>query len=293
MHEPRPEQAAQRGGMSPTALAQALRGNLAAIVQACLRRDPEQRYASADALANDLKAWLDDRPIAAVPLSRGERGKLWLRRNRLLAASIGAVTVALLAGTGVALWQASEARAQARIAERQSANARAALTFLTDTLAGAAPDQRLDSKVSVRDLLAHARGKLDAREGIAPAVRQPIQRMLGNLHASLGDLPTAIALYEAGLKGVDAQGREDALSLAGDLSNYAMTLGALERGKDALAAYERAAALRRARVAYGRGARDGAAARSRARRPRVKSPPDGVHTTASATERCSLPRAAR
>ena len=239
------EQASLRGGLTPASLARALRGNLAEIVQACLRRDPEQRYASADALANDLRAWLDDRPIAAVPLSRGERAKLWLKRNRVLAASAGAVAVALLAGTGVALWQANEARAQARLAERQSANARAALTFLTDTLAGAAPDQRLDSKVSVRDLLTHARGKLDAREGIEPAVRQPIQRMLGNLHASLGDLPTAIGLYEAGLKGVDAKGREDALSLADDLSNYAMTLGALERGKDALAAYERAAALRR------------------------------------------------
>ena len=62
-----PEQAALRGGLTPASLSRALRGNLAEIVQACLRRDPDQRYASADALANDLKAWLDDRPIAAVP----------------------------------------------------------------------------------------------------------------------------------------------------------------------------------------------------------------------------------
>ena len=66
-------------------MSRALRGNLAEIVQACLRRDPDDRYASADALANDLKAWLDDRPIAAVPLSRGARLQLWLRRNRALA----------------------------------------------------------------------------------------------------------------------------------------------------------------------------------------------------------------
>ena len=239
------EQAALRGGLSPRSLARALRGNLAEIVHACLRRDPDDRYASADALAHDLKAWLDDRPIAAVPLSRGARLRLWLRRNRALAASIAAVTIALLAGTGVALWQAREAREQARIAEQQSANARAALTFLTDTLAAAAPDQRLDANVNVRSLLERARAKLDAREGIEPAVRQPIQRMLANLHATLGDLPTALTLYEAGLKGVDAQGHEDALALADDLANYAMTLGALERGKESLAAYQRAARLRR------------------------------------------------
>ena len=75
-----PDLAAQRGGMTPAALARALRGNLAQIVQACLRRDPDARYASADALGNDLRAWLDDRPIAAAPLSRGERGTLWPRR---------------------------------------------------------------------------------------------------------------------------------------------------------------------------------------------------------------------
>ena len=85
------EQAALRGGLNPASLARALRGNLAQIVQACLRRDPDARYASADALANDLRAWLDDRPITAVPLSRGERGTLWLRRNRVLAAAIAAV----------------------------------------------------------------------------------------------------------------------------------------------------------------------------------------------------------
>src|SRR5690606_23699636 len=107
-------------------------GSLAAIVQACLRRDPEQRQASADALASDLRAWLDDRPIATLPLSRGQRARLWLRRNRALAASIAAVSLALLAGTGVALWQANAAREQARIAQRESESARASLQFLTD-----------------------------------------------------------------------------------------------------------------------------------------------------------------
>ncbi len=99
------EQAAHRGGHSPASLARALRGSLAQVVQACLRRDPEARYASADVLANDLRAWLDDRPISAVPLSRTDRARLWLRRNRGIATAVGVVVVALFAGTGVALWQ--------------------------------------------------------------------------------------------------------------------------------------------------------------------------------------------
>ena len=124
-----PTQAALRGGLTPTALSRALRGSLSDIVQACLRRDPEQRYASAEALANDLKAWLDNRPIAAVPLSRRIRTRLWFKRNRLLAATIGMVALALLAGTGLALWQAREARVQARLAEQQRNLALACLLY--------------------------------------------------------------------------------------------------------------------------------------------------------------------
>ena len=105
-----PVESATARGHTPGSLARALRGNLSAIVHACLRREPEARYASAEVLANDLRAWLDDRPVVAARLGRGERARLWLRRNRMLAASGCAILLALVAGTGVALWQAHEAR---------------------------------------------------------------------------------------------------------------------------------------------------------------------------------------
>ncbi|MGV8923943.1 MAG: protein kinase domain-containing protein [Thermomonas sp.] len=237
------EHAAQRGGHSPASLARALRGNLAEVVQACLRRDPETRYASADALSGDLRAWLDDRPIAAVRLSRRERSRLWLRRNRGLAASMAAIAIALLTGTGVALWQAHEARTQARIAERESASARASLAFLTDTLSAAAPEQAMATEVSVRQLLDKARGQLD-HGTLDPQVRQSIQRMLGHLYSSLGEPKTAADMFEAGLQSAQPDNRNDAIALAADLDDQAKVLAVLERGKQSLAAAQRAVALR-------------------------------------------------
>ena len=239
-----PQQAALRGGLTPDGLSRALRGNLAAIVQACLRRDPEQRYASADALASDLRAWLDDRPIAAVPLSRRHRARLWLRRNRLLAVAAAAVALALLAGTAVALWQASEARDQARIAQRESENARAALAFLTDTLAAAAPGQAMSTDVSVRQLLDKARAQLDKKH-LQPGTRGSIQRLLGNLYGALGEATISAGLFETGLRGARPTNREEALALAMDLDGYAGVLATLERGKESLATAQRAMALRR------------------------------------------------
>lgn len=237
------EQAALRGGLSPASLSRALRGSLADIVQACLRRDPEQRYASADALATDLRAWLDDRPITAVRLSRGARAKLWLRRNRMLAASAGAVLLALLAGTGVALWQAREARMQARIAQGESESARASLQFLTDTLAAAAPEQAMATEVSVRQLLDKARLQLE-RHQLRPESQRSLQRLLGTLYQSLGELKVAAALFDAGLAGAQPRDRSEALALARDMDTYAVVLNGMERCKESLALAERVQALR-------------------------------------------------
>nr|WP_273544258.1 serine/threonine-protein kinase [Luteimonas saliphila] len=231
-------------GHAPRSLARALRGNLAAIVHACLRREPDTRYASAEALANDLRAWLDDRPVVAARLGRGERVRLWLRRNRVLAASAAAVFAALLAGTGVALWQAHEAREQARIAGRESANAREALAFLADTLGAAAPEQALSREVGVRELLDKARTQLDQRTAIDPQVRQPVQRMLGRLYQSMNDNQVAVQLFAEGLAGIEPARREEALALADDLVAYSDALGFLERNAEAFAVAEQAVALR-------------------------------------------------
>lgn len=239
------EQAAQRGGLTPQSLSRALRGNLAQIVQACLRRDPEARYASADALANDLRAWLDNRPIAAVRLSRGERAKLWLRRNRVLAAASAAALAALLLGTTVALWQAHVAREQARIAQRENASATAAMQFITNTFASTSPEQSLQSDVKLRQLVERAQAELNKQGAVDPQVRQPVQRMLGRLYFSLDDKRRAAQMLQAGTRGVQPRSRTEALALADDLVIEAIALDALERYPETLAASDRAVALRK------------------------------------------------
>jgi len=237
--------AAARRGESPESLARALDGSLGAIVHACLRRDPASRYASIEALGNDLRAWLDDRPVSAASPGRAQRTRLWLRRNRALAASVTAVLCALVAGTGIALWQAHEAREQARIAERESASARAVMAFLSDTLAAASPDQAMDTEVSVRQLLDHARVELDKRGAVDPQVRQPVQLMLGNLYHSLGDMKIAAQLLEAGFEGVEPGNAQDAAVLSDLLASYSAALNGMGRGKESLGLAERAAQWQR------------------------------------------------
>ncbi len=231
-------QAAARGVDDARVLAKTLRGSLGAIVASCLRRDPAARYATVDALADDLRRWLENRPVLAREAGTGERARLWLRRNRLLAASIVAVSLALVVGTGLSLWQAREAR-------RESAKTRESLQFLADTLAAAAPEQALNSEISVRQLLDSARRQLEQRGSVDPQVRQPVQRMLGRLYYSVGEPRLGVQMMEAGTQGVEPEDRATALALADDLVIYSDALATTERDPESLAVSERAAALRR------------------------------------------------
>ncbi len=100
-------------------------GDLDNIVCKALSREPERRYASAVALAEDIQRFRDGRPIAARPDTFGYRMGKFVRRHR---GSVGASLLALLAlliGFGSALWQADVARTQARLAEAQRVRAEA------------------------------------------------------------------------------------------------------------------------------------------------------------------------
>ncbi len=64
--------------------------DLETICARCLERDPNLRYATAAALAEDLDRWLEQRPISARPISPPMRFYRWTRRNPILATSLGA-----------------------------------------------------------------------------------------------------------------------------------------------------------------------------------------------------------
>jgi tetratricopeptide (TPR) repeat protein len=70
--------------------------DLETIVLKATARDPDRRYPTAAALAEDLQRFLDDRPIRARRATALERGWRWCRRNRALAALAATALAALL-----------------------------------------------------------------------------------------------------------------------------------------------------------------------------------------------------
>src|SRR6185436_18666374 len=61
----------------------------------CLEKDPARRYATAEALANDLEHWLRQEPIHARPAGLGLRTRRWIARNRLATALIFSVAIGM------------------------------------------------------------------------------------------------------------------------------------------------------------------------------------------------------
>jgi WD40 repeat protein/tRNA A-37 threonylcarbamoyl transferase component Bud32 len=96
----------------PGALQRQVDRDLETICLKCLEKDPQRRYASADALAEDLERWLRNEPIQARPSSTWAHLVKWAKRKPAIAALIGAVAGVALLGCAVSLWYARDARQQ-------------------------------------------------------------------------------------------------------------------------------------------------------------------------------------
>src|SRR6266566_999639 len=78
--------------------------DLETIVARCLESDPNARYQSAEALAEDLEHWLRHEPIRARRTGVFTRGQKWVRRNPTTTVLVASL-VALAAVVGAVLWE--------------------------------------------------------------------------------------------------------------------------------------------------------------------------------------------
>lgn len=163
----------------PPAQAKLLRGDLDAILDKALSVEPERRYATVEAMAADLQRHLDGQPVLAQRQSRAYRLRKFIGQHTWEVGAVTAVSVAVLAGLGVAVWQASVARGEALRAQQVKA-------FLASTLQQAGPRQGLGGAVLATDLLALAGARIDRELSTDPAAAAELGVIIGHGLSSLG-----------------------------------------------------------------------------------------------------------
>lgn len=110
-----------RSFSSARQLSNALRGELDAIALMALRREPERRYGSAQALSDDIRRYLKRERVQARPDTLSYRIRSTVRRQPTLVASAAVALVVVLGGSMFALNQARAIRAEAARSERVGA----------------------------------------------------------------------------------------------------------------------------------------------------------------------------
>lgn len=219
-----------------TALSQRLRGDLDAILNQALKKRAAERYVSVDALAQDWRRHLEGQRVLARPDGWLYRVSRLARRYRvpmtvaivgaaILALGIGAgatalVIAALVAGIGVASWQARSAALARDQALRTVERAEAVTGFLNTLLTDAA---RGGQAFTAQQLLQRSEQLIEREFPGGGEVHAVVLSMIGTTLQTLGNPAEAIRLHERAV----AAGRasEDA-SLRDSLqANWALSIG--------------------------------------------------------------------
>src|SRR5262249_39315747 len=277
------EQVRSHDPVSPSRLRPKLPCDLVTICLKCLQKEPHRRYATAKALAEDLRHFLTGEPIRARPIGLGEKAWKWSRRRPALTAlalvSLAAAASLVAGGVwhtvqmGQALEDARQAEAhadqerrkaeglqqQAELAAQQARDSAATALTVADFLAGifqAFEPTGLRSYgfrsggKSVADETAREildRGALRVRTDLKnePVIQAAMMDILGNVYRSLGEYDRAGELRKEGLAIRQRHFGEEHLDIAASLFHLGWLHHDLGSYEEAEQLYDKALAIRR------------------------------------------------
>jgi len=158
--------------VAPPGESKALRGDVDTIVLKALKKTPQERYATAHALAEDIERFLDRRPVLAQPDSWRYVARKFVGRNKIAVTAAVLVFLAIVAGGATAMWEARAANAEKERAQQ-------ARKFLTSVLQNANPYTATVQPRTVEDWLVQEGAAVDERTDLSPELRIEALTILG------------------------------------------------------------------------------------------------------------------
>ena len=171
-----------------------LKGDLDAILNKALKKSPVERYASIDAFAQDITRHLQHQPVSAQPDRLAYRLKKFLARYTLQVAAGTLVFVAVLAGSGIALWQARQAQLEAARAEQVK-------EFVLAIFDSADTDSGAGAATTAVDLLTSARRRVETELANRPQIAAELMTAIGSSLLGQGRTDNAAEILKNRLRG--------------------------------------------------------------------------------------------
>jgi serine/threonine-protein kinase len=200
--------ARETGGPAERRRARQIAGDIDNILLKALSKEPEQRYASVEALALDLRRYGEGQPVQARPQSLVYRGRKYLKRHALTVGLALGITSVLAVALTVVSWQARRATAEATRAEAMQ-------DFVVALFENSGDDG--DQVVDVRSLLVSGEQRADAELAMQPQARAELLGLIARLRAGLGDSDEVLQLLDR---------QQALLAILGDAAPAALRLEA-------------------------------------------------------------------
>src|SRR6185369_16129982 len=170
-----------------------LAGDLDNIVLRAMHREPELRYPSAAALAEDVERYLEDRPVEARPDAWTYRIGKFARRN---AGSLAATSVVLVSLVALVTFYTARLTAERDVAERERATSASVSQFMREVFRVADPSSARGNSVTVREVLDAAVKRIDTDLHAEPRLRTQLLMSMGQAYNGLGLWDQARQLLE-------------------------------------------------------------------------------------------------
>jgi len=231
-------------GLSASKLISTLEGDLDWIIMMALEKEKSLRYQTANALAVDIRRYLNNRPTFASPPSATYRIKKFVRRNRsgVVAAALLATAVLMgIVGTTIGMVRAQNAQ---KVAKTEAETARQVSDFMVGLFDVSDPSEARGNTITAREILDRGVQKIEGGLADQPATQAKLLNTMGRVYKELGLYTAARPLLEKSLSTMqlidNGPGQEEAVVLD-DLGGLLRVSGDFEGARIHL---ERALAIR-------------------------------------------------
>ncbi|MGH8040711.1 MAG: protein kinase domain-containing protein [Rudaea sp.] len=210
------ESVATARSSTPERLRRNLRGDLDTITAKSLKKNPAERYAGVQALADDVRRHLDHQPIAARADSTIYRTRKFVRRHWVGVAVSLALLLVVSISAVVLIWEARQTAREARTTA-------AVKDFLFGLFTVVDPFEANGKDITARELLDRGAQKIVTDAPSDPALAAELQATLGRIYSRLGLYTKAAGLEKSAIDTLKSNNAQSLL-LARTQIDYANTL---------------------------------------------------------------------